>query len=70
MEGVASLIFVKDGIKNMTDCCATFKPSDEMLLHFNKDIYHNVEAVYGSEDVGNDAVSVSAEHLDAPAHGI
>ena len=50
-EGVASLIFVKDGMKNMADSCATFKPSDEMLLNFNKEIYHNVEAMYGSEDV-------------------
>ena len=68
-EGVASLIFVKDGVKNMTDSCATFKPSDEMLVNFNKEIYHNVEAVYGIEDVRNDAGSMPAEHLDAPAHG-
>ena len=69
-EGVASLIIVKDGVKNMIDSCATFKPSDEMLLNFNKEIYHNVEAVYGCEDVGNDAWFASAEHLVAPAHVI
>ena len=29
MEGVASLLFVKDGVKNVAESCATFEPSDE-----------------------------------------
>ena len=51
VEGVASLIFVKEGVKNEADSCAHFKPSQEMILKCNKEIYHNVEAVYGTEEV-------------------
>ena len=50
----------------MTDSCAAFMPSDEMLLNFNNEIYRMEEAVYGSEDARNDARSAPAGHLDAP----
>ena len=66
-DEVASLIFVKDGVKNITESCAAFTPCDElMLLNFNNEIYRNVEAVYGSEGAGNDVRSAPARHLDAP----
>ena len=50
VEGVASLIFVKEGVKNEADSCAQFKPSQEMISKCNKEIYHNVEAVYGTDE--------------------
>ena len=50
VEGVASLIFVKEGVQNATDSCAHFQPSEEMILKCNKEIYHNVEAVYGTDE--------------------
>lgn len=63
-EGVASLLFVKDGVKNVAEQCAIFEPSDEMLSNFNKDIYHNVEAVYGEEADGEDSEEVDAMQID------
>lgn len=44
-EGVASLLFVRDGVKNVAELCTTFQPTDEMLALFNQDIYDNVVAV-------------------------
>ena len=50
VEGVASLMFVKEGIQNATDSCAHFQPSEEIILKCNKEIYRNVEAVYGTDE--------------------
>ena len=46
-EGVASLIFVKDGIKHMSGSCKNFEPTKEMLDRCNKKMYTTVEAIYG-----------------------
>jgi hypothetical protein len=46
-EGVASVIFVKEGIKSMAESCEDFQPTNEMLNRCNSDIYKNVQAVYG-----------------------
>jgi hypothetical protein len=50
IEGVASLIFVKEGVKDAADSCAHFQPTKEMIQKCNKEMYHNVEAVYGTEE--------------------
>lgn len=52
-EGVASLIFVKDGIKHMSRSCKNFEPTKEMLDRCNKEMYTNVEAIYG--DAANES---------------
>lgn len=49
-EGVASLIFVKEGIKGMSGSCENFQPTEEMLGRCSKEIYTNVEAIYGDRD--------------------
>ena len=41
--------FSIEGVKDEADFCAHFKPSQEMILKCNKDIHHNIEAVYGTE---------------------
>ena len=46
-EGVASLIFVKDGIKHISGSCENFEPTKEMLDRCNKEMYTKVEAIYG-----------------------
>ena len=46
-EGVASLIFVKDGIKHMLGSCENFEHNKEMLDLCNKEMYTTVEAIYG-----------------------
>ena len=62
-EGVASPLFVKDGVKSMAESCATFEPSDEMLSNFNKGIYHNVKAVYGEDADSSDGEQVDAMRM-------
>ena len=52
-EGVASLIFVKDGIKHMSGSCENFEPTKEMLDRCNKEMYTAVEAIYG--DAANES---------------
>ena len=48
-EGVASLIFVKDGVKHLSESCVQFEPSAEMVRKCNNDIYTNVQAIYGDD---------------------
>jgi hypothetical protein len=48
-EGVASLIFVKEGVKHTSESCVKFEPTREMLQKCNKTMYTNVETVYGDE---------------------
>ena len=46
-KGVASLIFVKDGIKHKSGSCKNFEPNKEILDRCNKEMYTTVEAIYG-----------------------
>ena len=48
-EGVASLIFVKDGVKHLSESCVQFEPSAKMVRKCNNDIYTNVHAIYGDD---------------------
>lgn len=48
-EGVASLIFAKDGVRHLSESCVQFQPSTEMVCACTKDIYTNVEAIYGDD---------------------
>ena len=52
-EGVASLIFVKDGIRHMSGSCENFEPTKEKLDRFNREMYTTVETIYG--DAANES---------------
>lgn len=56
-EGVASVIFVKDGIKSNAGSWDEFEPTRSMLDRCNKTMYTNVRAIYGDEVTEDNAVS-------------